>query len=121
MYNIHSLKELSRTGNEIRYNCPLCEEKRGKADTDGKFFFNVVKQKGYCFKCHSSIYPEGTERGDRPDRDEIEWKKSIDALLRHYHDSIFDEVEFPVEVPFDFLPLTQDLLLYLKTRNPFLP
>jgi len=58
--------------------------------------------------------------GDRPDRDEIEWKKSVDALLRHYPDTLFNDLEFPVEVPFEFPELTRDLLFYLKGRNPFL-
>lgn len=33
------------------YNCPFCLEVRGKADDDGKFYWNTVKLLGYCFKC----------------------------------------------------------------------
>lgn len=41
------------SGDEINYNCPFCESKRGKKDNDGKLYVNVVSLKFYCFKCHS--------------------------------------------------------------------
>lgn len=119
IYDVTTLKEVSRTGNEVRYHCPFCSDKRGRADKDGKLYFNIVKQKGYCFLCHSSIYPEGSEDG-RLDKDELAWKLTVERMLRFYPDTLFDNLEFPHEVSFDFPDLTPALLNYLKERNPFL-
>ena len=119
LYDVGTLKEVSHSGDEVRYNCPICPEKRGKEDLVGKLYFNRVKQKGYCFLCHSSVYPESSD-GDRFDRDEVEWRRAIDSLLRRFPDAIYDDVEFPGEVHFDFPELSPDLLHYLKNRNPFL-
>lgn len=104
---------------EWRYFCPACPEKRGKPDKEGKLYWNVRKQLGYCFKCGTSFFPEN-EEGTRLDKDEIEWKNAMDSLLRHYPDTIFEDVVFPTEVAFDFSELTTDLLRALKKRNPFL-
>lgn len=37
----------------IRYNCPYCEEKRGKPDSDAKFMIDLETGLYYCFKCHT--------------------------------------------------------------------
>jgi hypothetical protein len=46
-------KNYIKTGNpdEIRYNCPFCLDRRGKADDDAKFYVNITKGKFLCFKC----------------------------------------------------------------------
>ena len=41
------------TKDHITYNCPFCENKRGKADLDHKLYINYISLKFYCFKCHS--------------------------------------------------------------------
>lgn len=38
-------------GNEIRYCCPFCETRRGKADSDYKLYANQDSGLFYCFKC----------------------------------------------------------------------
>lgn len=40
---------------DMMYNCPFCEEKRGKADNDHKFGISCRHGLGFCFKCHSKI------------------------------------------------------------------
>lgn len=40
---------------DMMYNCPFCEEKRGKADDDHKCGINCKTGLGYCFKCHTKI------------------------------------------------------------------
>lgn len=46
------LKKAGRaTSTEQRFYCPVCEQRRGKPDNDGKLYFNTVKRVGYCFKC----------------------------------------------------------------------
>lgn len=40
---------------DMMYNCPFCEEKRGKADNDHKFGINCKSGLGFCFKCHSKV------------------------------------------------------------------
>jgi hypothetical protein len=117
IFDVSALQEVGRSGDEVRYYCPFCSNKRGKADTDGKLYYNVAKQKGYCFKCHTSVYPESAE-GWSVHRDEVEYRRSIERLLRS--DSIFEGLESPLEVQFDFPDLTKDLLVYLKERNPYL-
>lgn len=37
----------------LAYNCPFCEEKRGKADTDHKCMVDAKTTLYYCFKCHT--------------------------------------------------------------------
>lgn len=46
------LKQAGRaTKEEVRYYCPVCEQRRGKPDKDGKLYFNTIKRVGMCFKC----------------------------------------------------------------------
>ncbi|WJZ23533.1 DNA primase [Listeria phage LIS04] len=40
-------------GKELIYNCPFCEERRGKADTDHKFYVNAKSLRYWCFKCEA--------------------------------------------------------------------
>lgn len=40
---------------DMMYNCPFCEEKRGKQDNDHKFGINCKSGLGFCFKCHSKV------------------------------------------------------------------
>lgn len=37
------------------YKCPYCEELKGSPDTEGKFYYNVVKCIGHCFRCETVI------------------------------------------------------------------
>lgn len=37
----------------LAYNCPYCEEKRGKVDTDHKFMVDAKTTMYWCFKCHT--------------------------------------------------------------------
>lgn len=41
------------TKRNLAYNCPYCEEKRGKADTDHKFMVDAKTTMYWCFKCHT--------------------------------------------------------------------
>ena len=38
-------------GEEIRFNCPFCERRRGKADKGKKLYVNTKSLWFYCFKC----------------------------------------------------------------------
>ena len=40
---------------DMMYNCPFCEEKRGKIDNDHKFGINCKSGLGFCFKCHTKV------------------------------------------------------------------
>ena len=108
---------ISQSGDEVRYNCPFCEEIRGKADDDGKLYFNVKKDKGYCFKCQVIVYPEGSAAPS--DEDELmqacdDSRVKMDPLL------LFEGLEKPYEIPFDFEELNAEDKSYLRSRNPFL-
>lgn len=46
------IKVAGHTGHETRYYCPVCEQRRGKPDKDGKLYFNNIKRVGMCFKCN---------------------------------------------------------------------
>ena len=37
----------------LAYNCPFCEENRGKADYDHKFMVDAKTTMYWCFKCHT--------------------------------------------------------------------
>lgn len=43
---------------EVRYDCPFCELLRGKPDRQGKFYFNVKKRRGLCFRCGAYVAEE---------------------------------------------------------------
>lgn len=109
-------KPLSRSGDELRFNCPNCEDKRGKPDKDGKFYFNIVKQKGYCFKCSTAFYVEA----DGVDKEELELERAYNTILSKIPKAIFEDLEFPKEVHFNFPELSKEHLKYLKKRNPYL-
>ena len=117
--DITKLTPMNKSKDEWRYFCPICPEKRGKPDKEGKLYWNVIKSVGYCFKCATSFFPEGSE-DEKYDRDEVEWKRSVETLLRSFPGSLYDDMKFPTEVHFDFPELTRDLLIYLRNRNPFL-
>lgn len=118
--NIDSLTPIQKSNPEWRYYCPVCPDKRGKEDKDGKLYWNIIKQRGYCFKCQTSFYPEGSEVGQL-DKEELEYQAAIGTLSRVAGETTeFDNIEYPIEVHFDFPELTPDLLRYLKNRNPFL-
>lgn len=38
----------------LRFNCPFCEKRRGKSDSDKKLYVNINTSKFYCFKCEAS-------------------------------------------------------------------
>ena len=38
---------------DLMYNCPFCEEKRGKIDRDHKLGINAKTTMYFCFKCHT--------------------------------------------------------------------
>ena len=120
LIDIATLKPINKTSDEWRYICPVCPEKRGKPDKDGKFYWNIHKNMGYCFKCGTSFFPEGS--GDyRLSKEEVEWNRTIEDWDRRLNpDAIFKDLEFPKEVSFSFPELTQDLMVALKKRNPFL-
>lgn len=41
------------SNDQLRYNCPFCEKRRGKADTDYKLYVSTTNLMFYCFKCES--------------------------------------------------------------------
>lgn len=67
--NIEKIEE--RYGNDyiltnkhnLMYNCPYCEEKRGKIDTDHKFAVDAKTTFYWCFKCHTSGIILKTRKG----------------------------------------------------------
>lgn len=108
---------LAKSGDEWRYHCPNCEDKRGKPDKDGKFYFNVAKQKGYCFKCHTAFYVEA----EGIDKEELEWQKITNTILSRFPLAIFEGMEHPKEIHFNFPEMGVENIKYLKKRNPYLP
>ncbi|AMM44890.1 DNA primase [Bacillus phage SP-15] len=46
-------KSTARAGLELLYDCPFCEERRGKADKDKKLYVNAKTMKYWCFKCEA--------------------------------------------------------------------
>ena len=109
-------KPLSKSGNEWRYYCTSCEEKRGKPDKKGKMYFNIEKQTGYCFLCHTAFHVEDEEL----DKEEREWDNILDTMKSRFPLSIFDGMERPKGVGFTFPELSPSHIKYLKNRNPYL-
>lgn len=51
----HRIVYISEPHNEIRLQCPNCENLQIKNFDDPKFYYNTVKQKGHCFRCELGI------------------------------------------------------------------
>lgn len=47
---------IKTNGDEIRFKCPFCLKRRGKADEDAKLYANIKSGKFHCFKCGASGY-----------------------------------------------------------------
>ena len=47
---------IKTNNDEIRYKCPFCLKRRGKADEDAKLYANTKSGKFHCFKCGASGY-----------------------------------------------------------------
>jgi hypothetical protein len=101
----------TKISDEHRYNCPNCISKRGKADNNGKLYWNVTKERGYCFKCNTAFFPQEVEGAPNT---ELKIAAESNEALKD------DPYEEPASISFDFPELDTDLLKYLKGRNPFL-
>ena len=58
IYNFSDIPEKNlkkKSGDELIFLCPFCEDERGKPDADGKLYFNTKKGVGWCFKCNSTV------------------------------------------------------------------
>jgi 5S rRNA maturation endonuclease (ribonuclease M5) len=116
--DISTLEPFHKGREEWRFNCFVCEEVRGKKDTDGKFYWNVAKQKGFCHKCHTAFYPENEEVEAN---EEYELKQASEFFSQKNDIlSRYDNLEFPREISFDFPDVNDEDIQYLKARNPFL-
>lgn len=114
--NLEDMGEpIAKSRDEWRFHCPNCLDKRGKQDLEGKMYYNIDKQKGYCFKCSTSFYPEQSG----VDQDEIEWERIQRDFKSRIPLAIFDDMEEPKEIAFDFPVLEWDQIWYLKKRNPY--
>ena len=114
--DLTELKPLGQARDEVRYNCPNCESKRGKPDDDGKMYWNTKKLRGWCFKCSTAFLPVD----ESASKDEVEWKKVTDTYLSNLPMALFEGIEYPREVAFNFPEMETPHLKYLKGRNPFL-
>ena len=107
---------LSKSRDEWRFNCPNCPDKRGKPDKEGKMYYNVAKQKGWCFKCSTAFHPELVG----VDQEEVEWEKIQGSLISRIPLAIFENMEEPKEVGFNFPDMDWEQIWYLKNRNPYI-
>jgi hypothetical protein len=46
---------IKSSGREQIFFCPYCEDVKGSPDLEGKFYYNVVKQIGHCFRCETTV------------------------------------------------------------------
>lgn len=104
--------------NQIRYDCPFCLEVRGKDDGDYKFYFNVEKQVGFCFKCETTGVPENLE-----DNHVHQLGLSINKF-NNINDTDNNDINVTSE-KLDFYhmfgSMTDKSLDYLRSRVPFYP
>lgn len=102
------------TNTHIRYNCPFCEEVRGKADNDGKMYLDKIEGISYCFKCTTV----GVLNSDK-DMSEIELDRAIAKLSKFKKEEtdpyIFSEIQY--NKMYD--DLDEEGSEYLDSRTPF--
>lgn len=112
--------EYLKTGsdNQIRYDCPFCLEVRGKSDGDFKFYFNLEKQVGFCFKCETTGVPNNLE-------DDHLHQLGI-SINKFNSLNDIDNTDVPIAAEkLDFYhmfgKMTDKSLDYLRSRIPFYP
>jgi len=88
----------ANNGQELRYDCPFCEEFRGKPDGDYKFYINVKSLVYNCFKCRAS----GKLRLD----------KKIQTLLKDITDVYEELIKFVNETSSDYFEDEEEQKLY---------
>jgi hypothetical protein len=118
IFDVSQYTPISKSHEEWRFFCPNCEDKRGKPDREGKLYYNIVKHKGWCHKCHTAFYPENVNSSI--DYSELEWERVCKTFLGNFPCAKLENLEVPKEVSFRFPELTRELITYLKGRNPFL-
>lgn len=100
------------------YKCPFCIEVRGKADEDGKLYWNYQKLISYCFKCESV----GVLKSDKPHH-LLKLEMALNGLINELADNtdlIRAEINSLKEIKYSvvFTELDQRGRDYLNARNP---
>lgn len=116
-FDIDKFEPVHESPTHLQYNCPYCLEKRGKADTDGKFYWSKEKSVGYCFKCLTvGIIDDGRDYEEiKFDFDIQQLFKKLDPENISYDDIKFSAINY--EEMFD--PLDEEGASYLDGRIPF--
>lgn len=107
--NPSELKEVGHRGQDIRYNCPFCEERKGSPDEKGHLHINMNLGVYHCFRCDASMRTTGiflrlTLSKSLPEREFLKKKKV--KFPQDFH-PLFDSRE-------DFFPIYRE---YAKLRG----
>lgn len=124
--HLDALQHVHSTRTHDVYICPYCVSKKGTPDTDGKFYFSLKKEIGWCFRCKTVGIPYDENRT----KDEATFllkqlsrtfqeTLNLNETLGNLEESLSD---LPI-INFDeyFLPLDTSATDYLESRHPLLP
>lgn len=99
----------------LAYNCPYCEEKRGKIDNDHKFMVDAKTTMYWCFKCHTKglLIKSSVSNAERIIPFLMDYF-NLDDDSNINRDSVInsDLIEFK-----DVIPLTKDSVGYEYLKN----
>ena len=110
----HTLDLVKETGTHNVYYCPFCVDKLNKADTEGKLYYSIDKDVGWCFRCHTVVYPEADETISE---EESALGKSIRGAVKRFASSEDLDFTMPTPVGFDFSALTLEARKYWQRRH----
>lgn len=102
----------------LAYNCPYCEENRGKADYDHKFMVDAKTTMFWCFKCHTKglLIKSSVSNAERIVPFLMDYFNLDEDSVNKSRDSVINSklIEFK-----DVVPLTKNSLgyEYLKSRQ----
>lgn len=111
----------SLSGDEQRYFCPVCPDKRGKPDREGKLYWSTLKNVGWCFLCSTAFFPQELAMEDRVPTLDGRYLAGLDRLLGVFRPSLTEPEPLPFVFADRFGVVDKELLDYLEQRNPYLP
>lgn len=108
---------INQTSSHLIYCCPFCESVRGRPDNDGKFYWSIEKNVGYCFKCETV----GILKTDKP-KYQVCFENSINRIVNSFESdsSIFEsELNSMQDIPYIdlFSDMDKKAIDYIDSRN----
>lgn len=102
---------------EVRYYCPVCEERRGRPDTKGKLYVNVKTYNYHCFLCGYSGQIGRHEVVDSNKIYDEDKEQSIDTLIKDINSVLTVKNKFNLKIPLNKVSDSPAAFQYMIDRG----